>query len=111
LEQGNHSVYDYVRQFNSLAQYGSYHVSTDEKKANLFRTGLTVQLNMFSNLSYNELASAAIDKEGSMKAEEKKRKRIMPGSSGSGGSSGAPSKYRMVYTPSIGQLCHPPPQY
>jgi hypothetical protein len=42
LEQGNHSVYNYVRQFNSLAQYGSYHVNTDEKKANLFRNGLTV---------------------------------------------------------------------
>jgi hypothetical protein len=98
LEQGNRSVYDYVHQFNSLTQYGSYHVNTDEKKANLFRNGLMVQLqdhlNMFSNLSYNELTSAAIDKEGSMKAcaeaGEKKRKRIMPGSSRSGGSSGAP---------------------
>jgi hypothetical protein len=35
LKQGNHSVFDYMRQFNTLAQYGSYHVSTDEKKANL----------------------------------------------------------------------------
>jgi hypothetical protein len=70
---------------------------------------------MFSNLSYNELASATIDKEESMKAcaeaEEKKRKRIMPGSSRNGGSSGAPLKYHMVYTPPTRQLCHPPPQY
>jgi hypothetical protein len=67
---------------------------------------------MFPNLSYNELASATIDKEGSMKAcaeaEEKKRKRIMSESSGSGGASGAPPMYRMVYTPPTGQLRHPP---
>jgi hypothetical protein len=66
---------------------------------------------MFPNMSFNELASAAVNKEGSMKAcdevEEKKRKRIMRGSSESGGSSGAPTKYRMVYTPPTGQLCRP----
>jgi hypothetical protein len=44
LDQGNHSMFDYTRQFNTLAQYGSYHVDTDEKKANLFRYGLTIQL-------------------------------------------------------------------
>jgi hypothetical protein len=106
LEQGNRPVYDYIRQFNTLAQYGSYHVDTDIKKANLFRNGITVQLqdrlNMLPNLSYNELASAALDKEGSMKAcaeaEEKKRTKVMSGPSGSGSSSGAPPKYRMVYT-------------
>jgi hypothetical protein len=43
LEQGNHSVLDYTRQFNTLAQYGSYHIDTDEKKANLYRNGLTIQ--------------------------------------------------------------------
>jgi hypothetical protein len=42
LEQENHSVFDYTRQFNTLAQYGSYHVDTDEKKANLYRAGLTI---------------------------------------------------------------------
>jgi hypothetical protein len=26
LEQGNHNIFDYTRQFNTLAQYGSYHV-------------------------------------------------------------------------------------
>jgi hypothetical protein len=36
-------------------------------------------------------------------AEEKKREWIMPRSSRSGGSSGAPLKYRMVYTPTTGQ--------
>jgi hypothetical protein len=44
LEQGSHSVFDYTRQFNTLAQYGSYHVDTDEKKTNLYHEGLTVHL-------------------------------------------------------------------
>jgi hypothetical protein len=44
LEQGNHSVFDYMRQFNTLAQYGTYHVDTNEKKANLYRAGLTIHL-------------------------------------------------------------------
>jgi hypothetical protein len=113
LEQENHTVFDYMRQFNTLSQYGSYHIDTDEKKANLYCAGLTIQLQdrlvQSLNPSYNDLASAAIDQERTMKAvaeaEEKKRKRVMPGSSGSGGSSGAPTKYCMVYTPPSGQLC------
>jgi hypothetical protein len=40
-------------------------------------------------------------------AEEKKRKKMMPGSTGNGSSSDAPPKYRMVYTPPRGQLCRP----
>jgi hypothetical protein len=56
------------------------------------------------NLSYNELASAAIDQEGTMKAceeaEDKKRKRTMSGPSG-GSSNGAPIKCRMIYTPPV----------
>jgi hypothetical protein len=35
---------DYTRQFNTLAQYGSYHVYTDEKKANLYHAGLIIYL-------------------------------------------------------------------
>jgi hypothetical protein len=41
-EQGNHSVFDYYHQFNSLAQYGAHHVDTDSKKAKLLFKGLTV---------------------------------------------------------------------
>jgi hypothetical protein len=71
LEQRNHSVFDYTRQFNTLTQYGSYHVDTDEKKANLYREGLTIHLQehlgQLTILSYNELASAAIDQERWMK--------------------------------------------
>jgi hypothetical protein len=118
LEQGNHSVFDYTRQFNTLAQYGTYHVNTDEKMANLYHAGLTIHLQErlvhLSSLSYNKLASAAIDQERMMKtvaeANEKKRKRMMPGSAGISSSSGAPPKYRMVYTPSRGQLRRPQQQ-
>jgi hypothetical protein len=93
-------------------------VDTDAKKAELFRKGLTIQLQdrliLSQNLSYNELASAAIDQEGTMKAceaaEEKKRKRAASRPA-RGSSSGAPPKYRMVYTPPAGQPCHPPPQF
>jgi hypothetical protein len=44
LEQGNHSVFDYTRQFNTLAQYDTYHIDTDEKKANMYHAGLTIYL-------------------------------------------------------------------
>jgi hypothetical protein len=91
LEQGNHSVLNYTRQFNTLAQYRSYHVDTDEKKANLYYVGLTIHLQErlvhLSSLSYNELTSAAIDQERMMKvvaeADEKKRKSMMPRSADS----------------------------
>jgi hypothetical protein len=70
LEQGNHSVFDYTRQFHTLAQYGTYHIDTDEKKANLYHVGLTIHLQErlvhLSSLSYNELASAAINQERMM---------------------------------------------
>jgi hypothetical protein len=110
-------VYEYIQEFNNLAQYGGHHVNTDAKKAELFRKGLSIQLHdrliLSQNLSYNELASAVIDQGGTMKAyevtKEKKRKRVMSGPSG-GSSSGAPLKYSMIYTPSAGQPPRPPPQ-
>jgi hypothetical protein len=88
------------------------------KKAELFRKGLTIQLQdrliLSQNLSYNELASAAIDQAGTMKAceavEEKKRKRAVSGPSG-GGSNSAPPTYRMIYTPPVGQPRRPLPQF
>jgi hypothetical protein len=118
LHQGNCSVYEYIQEFNNLAQYGSHHVDTDAKKVELFHKGLTIQLQdhliLSQNLSYNELASAAIDQEGIMKAceavEEKKRKRAVSGPSG-GSSSSAPLKYCMIYTSPAGQPCRPPPQF
>jgi hypothetical protein len=91
---------------------------SDAKKVELFCKGLTIQLQdrliLSQNMSYNELASAAIDQEGTMKAyeaaKEKKRKRTMLGPSG-GSSSGAPPKYRKIYTPPVGQPHRPPPQF
>jgi hypothetical protein len=101
-----------------LAQYSSYHIHTDEKKANLYRAELTIHLQErlvhLSSLSYNELASAASDQERMMKvvaeADEKKKKKKMLGSTGSGSSSGAPPKYHRVYTPRGGQLHQPQQQ-
>jgi hypothetical protein len=76
----------------------------------MYHAGLTIHMKEclvhLSSLSYNDLASAAIDQERMMKAiaeaDEKKRNRMMPGSAGSGSSSGAPPTYRMVYTPPRG---------
>jgi hypothetical protein len=44
LEQGNHIVFNDMRQLNTLAQYGSYQIDTDEKKANLYHAGITIHL-------------------------------------------------------------------
>jgi hypothetical protein len=44
LHQGNYSVYEYIQEFNNLAQYRSHHVDTAAKKVELFRKGLTIQL-------------------------------------------------------------------
>jgi hypothetical protein len=108
-------VYDYTQEFNNLAQYGGHLVDSDAKKAELYYTGLNIQLqdrlvqNM--NLSCNDLASTAIDQEGTLTAcevaVEKKRKRTTPGPT-RGSSSSAPPKYRMVYTPPMGQRRRPP---
>jgi hypothetical protein len=84
----------------------------------MYRARLTVHLQErmvhLSSLLYNELASAAIDQERMMKAvtkaNERKRKRLMPGSAGSGSSSGAPLRYRMLYTTPRGHLRRPQPQ-
>jgi hypothetical protein len=92
-----------------LVLYGVLHVDTNEKKAERFQKGLSAQLqdrmDLFCELTYNALASAAINQEGTIgaysDAEEKKRKRVMSGLSG-GGSRGAPPKYRLVYTPLVG---------
>jgi hypothetical protein len=95
-------------------QYEGSHIDTDEKKAEVCRKGLTIQLHdhliLFPNLSYNGLATAAIDQEGTMKAceaaKDKKRKRTMRGPFG-GSSSGAPLKYCLIYTPPAGYLRRP----
>jgi hypothetical protein len=109
-------VYEYIEKFNYLAQYGTHHVDTIEKKAELFRKGLTLPLQgrlvRLRGVSFNALVSATIEQEGTYIAllaeEEKMRKRASsrPLEDSTGG---APPKYRLVYTPSIGKSRVPPP--
>jgi hypothetical protein len=82
-------------------------VDTDEKKAELFRKGLSLLLQdrlvLFCDVSFNALVSTVIYQEGTYRAlldeEEKKRKRVISGPSED--STGcAPLKYPLVYTPS-----------
>jgi hypothetical protein len=83
LQQGTDSVYEYIETINYLAQYGTHHVDTDEKKAELFRRGLSLPLQdrlvRLHGMSINALVSAAIEQEGTYVAllveEEKMRKR------------------------------------
>jgi hypothetical protein len=44
LRQGNHFVYEYTQEFNNLAYYRGHHSDIDEKKAELYRKGLTIKL-------------------------------------------------------------------
>jgi hypothetical protein len=103
-------VYEYIKKFNYLAQYGTHHVDTDDKKAELFRKGLSLPLQdrlvLFRDLSFNALVSAMIEQEGNYRAllveEEEKRKRVVsrPSEDTTGG---APPMYHLVYTPSAGK--------
>jgi hypothetical protein len=78
-------VNGYIRKFNYLQQYGGYHVDTDEKKAELFRNGMSLQLQdrlvLRRYLSFNALVSTMIEQEGLYHAvlveEEKMRKRAL----------------------------------
>jgi hypothetical protein len=89
LSQGPDSVYEYIKKFNYLAQYGTHHVDTDDKKAELFRRGLSLPLQdrlvQFCDTLFNALGSATIEQEGTYKAllaeDEEKRKRVMLGPS------------------------------
>jgi hypothetical protein len=87
LKQGTDSVNEYIKKFNYLQQYGGYHVDTDERKANLFRNELSLQLQdclvLLHDLSFDALVSAVIEQEDLYQAvwaqEEKMRKRALSG--------------------------------
>jgi hypothetical protein len=68
LQQGTNSVNEYIRNFNYLQQYDGYHVDTDEKKAELFKNGQSLQfqdrLVLHHHLSFDALVSAVIEEEG-----------------------------------------------
>jgi hypothetical protein len=107
LQQGTDDVYEYIRKFNYLAQYDTHHVDTDEKKAELFRRGLSLLLQdrlvQFHDLSFNALVSATIAKDGTDRAlleEEQKRKRDLSKPL-EDSIVGATLKYRLVYTSSV----------
>jgi hypothetical protein len=110
LQQGTDSVNEYIRKFNYLQQYGGYHVDIDEKKAELFRNGLSLQLQdrlvLHHDLSFDALVSVVIEQEGLYQAvlaeEEKMRKGALSGPS-EDSTKGAPPKYHLVYTPSAGK--------
>jgi hypothetical protein len=101
-------VYEYSKKFNHLSQCGSYHAETDEKKMSLFCQGLSPvlreHLTLFQGYTLNELVSASIEQEDACHArlEEERKKRPLPGPNG-----GTLPKYRLVYTPSLGQLHGP----
>jgi hypothetical protein len=75
-------VKEYIKKFNYLQQYGGYHVDANEKKAELFRNGLSLQLQdclvLHYELSFDALVSDVNDQEGLYQAvlaeEEKMRK-------------------------------------
>jgi hypothetical protein len=85
LQQGTDTVFEYIRKFNYREQYSTHHIDTDEKKAELFRRGLSLPLQdrlvWFCDMPFNALVSVTIDHEGTCRAllveEEKMRKRIM----------------------------------
>jgi hypothetical protein len=115
LQQGTDDVYEYIRKFNYLAQYDTHHVDTDEKKAELFRRGLSLLLQdrlvQFHDLSFNALVSATIAKDGTYRAlleEEQKRKRDLSKPL-EDSIVGATLKYRLVYTSSVDKSRVPPP--
>jgi hypothetical protein len=72
LQQGTNNVYEYIRKFNYLAQYSTHHIDTDDKKAELFRKGLSLPLQdrlvQFHDLSFNTLVSVMIEEEGTYRA-------------------------------------------
>jgi hypothetical protein len=112
-------VKEYFKKFNYLQQYGGYHVDAN-KKAELFRNGLSLQLQdclvLHYELSFDALVSAVIDQEGLYQAilaeEEKMRKRALSGPS-EDSTEGTPPMYRLVYTPSVSKsrVAPPPPQW
>jgi hypothetical protein len=116
LQQGTDSVHEYNEKFNYLAQNSTYHVDTDENKAELFRRGLSLplldRLVWFQDMSVNTLVSAMIDQDGIYKAllveEDEKRKRVVSGPSDDS-TEGVPPKYHLVYTSLIGKSRVPPP--
>jgi hypothetical protein len=67
---------------------------------------LQEHLTLFQGYTLNELVSASIEQDDACHAriEEERKKSPLSGPTG-----GAPPKYRLAYTPPLGQPCDPPP--
>jgi len=96
LKQGNNTILQYAQTFNQLAQYGGFHVDTDEKRQDCFKRGLNTKLQdklaLVTCNNFTELVNKAITQEDATLAHkaDKKRKAHV------GSSSNAPQKYKLV---------------
>ena len=108
LKQGSQTVLQYAQTFNQLAQYGGYHVDTDEKKQDCFRRGLNTKfqdkLALTTCDNFTELVNKAIIQEDATLAHKADKKRKAP----VGSSSNAPQRYKLVQT-GIQQAPNRPP--
>ena len=97
LKQGNNNVMQYAQNFNTLSQYASYHVDTDEKKHACFWQGLSSKLQdcltMIKFDTFSELVIGAIIQEDAYLAHKAEKKRKSPAV---GFSSSAPQRFRLV---------------
>ena len=109
LKQGSQTVLQYAQTFNQLAQYGGYHVDTDEKKQDCFRRGLNTKfqdkLALTTCDNFTELVNKAIIQEDATLAHKADKKRKAP----VGSSSNAPQRYKLVQI-GIQQAPNRPPQ-
>ena len=109
LKQGSQTILQYAQTFNQLAQYGGYHVDTDEKKQDCFRRGLNTKfqdkLALTTCDNFTELVNKAIIQEDATLAHKADKKREAPVES----SSNAPQRYKLVQI-GIQQAPNRPPQ-
>jgi hypothetical protein len=108
-------VYEYLKKFNYLTQYGTHHVDTGEKKAELFRRGLSLPLQerlvQFCDTSFNTLVCAMIAQDGTYQtllAEEEEKRKSDLSEPSDDSTKGAPPKYCLVYSSSMGKSRVPP---
>jgi hypothetical protein len=96
LKQGNNTVLQYAQTFNQLAQYGGFHVDTDEKRQDYFKRGLNTKLQdklaLVTCNNFTELVNKAITQEDATLAHKADKKRKAP----IGSSSNAPQKYKLI---------------
>jgi hypothetical protein len=82
------TLYHYAQKFNSLCQYGGYHMDTNAKKMERFRDGLDCKLyerlNLIEPDNFHDLVNKAISQEDAMEKGQRDKKRQAGSASGSG---------------------------